>query len=163
MLRFSTSVPLTGTSSVTGNFLLPVWLTQSRFAGCDVLSGRTSGNKERSSTREDYVIFFLLAAHHSFHPLIPAAEPLPEDIAVSLLCPLLSASWKCHTLGTFRGLFTPSSAQPGFHLLQELRDCLSCADTCQGLSWRNSSESAFLCWKMQSQVSFQGITPLGRR
>lgn len=144
-------------------FLLPVWMTHTRIAGYYVHSGRTSGNKKRNSRREDYVIFFLLAAHHSFHPLIPAAEHLPDDIALSLWYPLVSASWKCHTLVTFRDLFTPTSAQPGFHLLQKLRDCLWCTDTCQELSWRNSSESAFLCWKMQSQVSFQGITPLGKR
>lgn len=67
-----------------GKFLLPVWMTHTRIAGCYVHSGRTSGNKKRNSTREDDVIFFPLVAHHSFHPLIL----LLSTFQMTLLCPL---------------------------------------------------------------------------
>lgn len=75
-----------------GCFFLPVWMTCTWIAGYCVHSGRTSGNKMRNSIRGDYVISFLLTAHHSFRPLIPAAEHLPDEVALSHSDPLVSAS-----------------------------------------------------------------------
>lgn len=144
-------------SSVTGYFFLPVWMTCTWISGYYVNSGRTPGNKMRNSIREDYVIFFLLNAYHSFRPIIPVTEHLPDDIAVSFVPTGFSISpQKCHTpcdvsrpvyinFSTVR--FLPWTL---FQDVQMLSDCLRCTDTCQQLSWRNSSESAFLCWKMPS-------------
>ena len=109
---------LTKISSVMGYFFLPVWMTCTWIAGYYVHSGRTSGNEMRTSIREDYVIFFLLTAHHSFRPIIPVAEHLPDDVAPSPSYPLVSASAHRNVMSPvmFRGLFTLTSAQSGFHL-----------------------------------------------
>lgn len=96
-----------------GYFFLPVWMTCTWIAGYYVHSGRTSGKKMRNSIRENYVIFFLLTAHQSFRPIIPVAEHLPDDFALSHSYTLVSASalGNVMPLVMFRGLFKFSTVR----------------------------------------------------
>lgn len=79
-------------SSVTGTFsCLFGWQALGLLAFMFTLAGHQETKRE-IPLRADYVIFFLLTAHHSFCPIIPFAEHLPDAVALFHSYPLVSVS-----------------------------------------------------------------------